>query len=137
MRVEIWVLGYLRRPRYGAARRVGARRTGGRCPLPSQHACWLIGSELGPGGPQTGGADFSPAARTARPVLDATHPTGGTVSPGSEMLRVWRGTSGRASKYPDRRRIDSACLRPARAEFGVDALAWIFWGKWAKPTRPQ
>lgn len=76
MRVEIWVLGYLRRPRSGAARRVGARRTGGRCPLPSQYACWLIGSELGPSGPQTGGADLSPAARTARPVLDATPPYG-------------------------------------------------------------
>ncbi len=64
-----------------------------------------------PFGPQTGGADLLPAARTARPFLDAPPRIKPPQFAWSRNTQG-RGASGRASKCVCRGKIDSACLRP-------------------------
>lgn len=110
----------------------GARRTGGRCPRPSQHACWLIGPELGPLG-----------LRQAEPIccqlcvllgLSLTLPLqtvrARLLGPGW-FKRV--GTSGRALKGACRRTIDSACLRPEGTSSESTRLHASFEGSGQRP----
>ncbi len=61
----------------GLERSVHGGESGGRvgdAHFPHHISCWRISSELGPSGPQTGGADLSPTADVVRPVLDALSP---------------------------------------------------------------
>jgi hypothetical protein len=99
-----------------------ARWTGGRCPLPLKGACKRVDSELAPSGlRQTESIVRLHAPFKARPDVPTllNHPGLGSLA----RPVSWGYVKDRPHRASCRRKLSSACLRPARAEFGADSTA--------------